>query len=110
MNITKEARQAVEEAAYSLESFYTADLIDFTDKEKDCICKAFLLNDDNWCDDILPPMIDRDNYSEWLELIYGYFVGGALHIEYRNAIYLYIEGALSEIIGQAQAEMKKEVK
>ncbi len=106
MNINKEARKSVELAALSCGSFHWGDLIDFTDTEKDLICKEFLKNDFNWCDDLLPPMVDRENYSEWIEFIYGYHVGGKLHTEYRNAIYLYLEDILSQIISELKAEIK----
>ena len=109
MNITKKARRAVIEVATSLDSFYTADLNEFNDIDKDLLCRALLENDDNWCDDILPPMLDRENYKEWIELIYGYFAGGTLHTEYRNAIYLYLEDILDDIVSDAQWEMKDEV-
>ena len=104
MNYTKEARNAVIKKANWFRDFEDRDLIDYTDTEKDLVCIAFLENDFNWCDDILPPLVDRDNYLKWIAYIYGYYVGGELHAEYRNAIYLYLEGALNEIIEDHKAQ------
>jgi hypothetical protein len=105
MNYTKEARKAVIKAATWFRDFENRDLIDYSDTEKDLVCVAFLQNDFNWCDDILPPLVDRDNYLEWIAYIYGYYVGGKLHTEYRNAIYLYLERELNEIINDHKAQL-----
>ena len=106
MNYTKEARNAVIKQANWFRDFEDRDLIDYCDAEKDVVCIAFLQNDFNWCDDILPPFVDRENYIEWIEYIYGYYVGGELHAEYRNAIYLNLESALDEIIEDHKAQLR----
>ena len=108
MNYTQEARKAVIKAATWFKDYEDRDLIDYTDAEKDLVCRAFLENDFNWCDDILPPLVDRDKYLEWIEYIYGYYVGGKLHSEYRNAIYLNLESALEEIIEDHKAYLRSE--
>lgn len=108
MNYTQEARKAVIKAATQFKDYEDRDLIDYTDTEKDLVCRAFLENDFNWCDDILPPLVYRDIYLEWIEYIYGYYVGGQLHTEYRNAIYLYLESALEEIIESHKAYLRSE--
>jgi hypothetical protein len=108
MNYTQEARKAVIKAATQFKDYEDRDLIDYTDTEKDLVCRAFLENDFNWCDDILPPLVYRDIYLEWIEYIYGYYVGGKLHAEYRNAIYLNLESVLEEIIESHKAYLRSE--
>ena len=108
MNYTRFAFKAVIKAATLFKDYEDRDLIDYTDTEKDLVCRAFLENDFNWCDDILPPLVDRDNYLKWIEYIYGYYVGGKLHTEYRNAIYLNLESALEEIIESHKAYLRGE--
>jgi hypothetical protein len=106
MNYTKESSKAVIKAATWFRDFEDRYLIDYTDTEKDLVCIAFLQNDFNWWDDILPPFVDRDNCLKWIEYIYGYYVGGELHAEYRNAIYLYLESTLDEIIEDHKAQLR----
>ena len=106
MNYTTKAFKAVIKAATRFKDFEDRDLIDYTDTEKDLVCRAFLENDFNWCDDILPSLVGRDIYLEWIAYIYGYYVGGELHAEYRNAIYLYLESTLDEIIEDHKAQLR----
>lgn len=108
MNYTQKACEAVIETATWFKDYEDRDLIDYTDTEKDLVCIAFLENDFNWCDDILPPLVDRDNYLKWIGYIYGYYVGGKLHAEYRNAIYLNLESALEEIIESHKVYLRSE--
>lgn len=82
---------------------YDGDLIDLDDPQKDQLCKALLLDNPEYMDDIVPAMID-DN-SEWVEMLYGYYVTSDLIDEYRNAVYSEVEAALEDMVNWAQADL-----
>jgi hypothetical protein len=82
---------------------YDRDLMYLDDSRKDQLCKALLLDNPEYMDDIVPAIIDET--SEWIEMLYGSHVTGDLIDEYRHAVYLEIEGPLEDVVNWVQADL-----
>ena len=96
-NRTKRVRDLIYEWGYE------GDLVELDDSRKDKLCKALLLDNPEYTDDIVPAVID-DN-SEWVKMLYGHYVKSDLIDEYRNAVYLEIEAALEDMVNWVQADL-----
>lgn len=106
MNIDKEAKNAVKDLLQEWD--FRGDLIDLDDVQKDKLFLEFLKLEPNLCDDLIPAMVDTEDYVKWLDLIYGYHVNSDFVTEYRNSIYEELESLMDDLISEIQSEIEED--
>jgi|13_taG_2_1085334.scaffolds.fasta_scaffold22923_6 hypothetical protein len=89
-----------------LEWGYYEDLLELDDYRKDKLCEALLLDNPEYMEELIPAIIDKK--SEWIEMLYGYYVASDLIDEYRESVYLNIEGVLEDVVSWVQADLRRE--
>lgn len=105
-NIENPARNAVKDLM--LQWDFRGDLIDLDDVQKDKLFLEFLKLEPNYCDDLIPAMVDPEHYVKWLNLIYGYHVNSDFVTEYRNSIYEYLEALIDDLICDIREEIQQD--